>query len=83
MADSRWQTGRTIRHQRYAISQISALSVFLLSHLSTGETLMLTVVMLFGLVAAAALLAQTIRVVRYARTRWPVDQRLRDYVARE
>ncbi len=44
---------------------------------------MVTVVMLFGLVAAVALLAQTIRVVRYARTRWPVDQRLRDYVARE
>ena len=41
------------------------------------------VVMLSLVVAAVALLAQMIRVMHYARTRWPVDQRLRDYVARQ
>lgn len=44
---------------------------------------MFNIVIMAGLVATVALLAQTFRVIRYARTRWPVDRRLRDYVARQ
>ncbi len=44
---------------------------------------MFDVVIMASLVAIVALLAQTVRVLRYARTRWPVERRLRDYVARQ